>query len=145
MESKPDKGREAEPKKSQVLPYNHDCLIGLKSVTVHIEPLTKDAKSTGLDEMNLKTDVELKLQKHGITINSEDSLWPSADSASLYVIIKSSSTDDSNDIEYYLTVKVKTWGKTWAGKCPKKLFKDTALMHVKELMNDLILDYRALN
>jgi len=49
--------------------FQRDALRGLKEISVIIEDLGGDARSGGLREAQLRTDVELSLRRNGITVS----------------------------------------------------------------------------
>ena len=59
---------QASPIQGQTSPYEDETLRGLKAVNVTVEDLGSEAEQGGLDRRMIKTDVELRLRKAGITI-----------------------------------------------------------------------------
>ena len=139
-------------------------LVGIKGINVYIG-LGKDAKSAGLTEEQLKTDVELKLRLAGIKVNSIE------DAVQLSVQIVARSYDAELSILHSAEIKLKqqvrlcrniytaidslsgygqtvnatTWNNGTAGTCPTTEFPESVRKNVKDSMDEFINDYLTAN
>ncbi len=164
MKSQYDKAIEAEQARIYEMPLDAQSFVGLEGIWVEIIDLCEDAKSTGLTEEMLKTDVELKLRLARITINSQEEFIASDDWAKLLVNIKSGSGDDSPDMGYsirvelfqkvvlvrspFISVMGPTWGSSCLGvcsKCSKSDFPEIARKGVKDLVDMFLKNYLSAN
>ena len=143
------------------LPYQVGSLVGVEGISILIERLYEDAKATGLTREQVKTDIELKLRRAGIKVNSEQEWLASEDRAELYVRTNTTNSDSSRNRVYAISLELKqnvtlargpyakvmgaTWDKAYVGICPKSKFPDIARQAVKDLTDKFISDYLAAN
>ncbi len=156
-----DKAAIAELERTYKLRVDARSLIGVKSIYVLVEGLKEDAKSAGLTEEQLKTDIELKLQLAGIKVNSREESLASKDGAHIYVNINTFGDKGSPFIMYhaslvftqrvtvlrspFTTVFGTTWSKGAVGIRSRSKFPETAQQAVKELVDIFLNNYLTAN
>jgi hypothetical protein len=150
-----------EEERIQKLPNHIQSLVGVKGICVLINNLPNRAKSTGLTEEQLQTDVELKLRQAGIKVNSWEEYHASEDMAYVFVNITTASHNDSPTIvsricvnftqrvrllrSPFTTVLASTWEKSRLCMPAKKEFPEEARKQVKNRMDYFIRDYLKAN
>ncbi len=143
------------------LPKYIQSLAGIKGVVVLIENLNNAARSTGLTEKQVITDVELKLGLAGIKVNSMEEYHASEDRACIFVDIKTVSNNDSPTIvssicvdltqevrllrSPFTTVLAKTWEQQRLCMATKGEFPEEARKKVKASMDKFIRHYLTAN
>ncbi len=150
-----------EEERIRKLPVKIRNLVGVKGIYVAVEMLNENAKSAGLTEKQLKTDVELKLRLAGIKVNSEEEWKASKDGAFIYVNINSTEVYEIDHMIYSATIKLNqdvmlvrapytrvpgtTWEESYTGIYPKSKFQEQARKTVKDYVDEFINDYLTAN
>lgn len=151
----------AERERIAKLPIDIKSLVTLKGVNVFVVPLKEDARSAGLTEEQLKTDVESKLRLAGIKVNSREEMLATKDQVYIYVNVNTVSYKDSPGIAYsyfvgfkqqamlvrspFTTVAGVTWEVRLLGMCPKTKFPDITRQRIKDCAAKFIKDYFTAN
>lgn len=105
--------------------FSHDqkALVGLKGVFVLVENIRPEAERLGLTQDQIKTDVELRLRKAGLTVLTQKEAYGVPGQPALYVNVNTAIRPGSGHCAFGITVELcekvivergfKTWGATW--------------------------------
>ena len=136
-------------------------LFGVNGIWVHATYLQNTARSAGLTEDQIKSDVEKELRLAGIKVNSPEECIASEDEACLYMRVETSHEKDIPFVFYYVSVvfnqevlllrrpRGKVTGATWQtgvlGKCARDEFAKVARDEAISCVGMFIDNYRVAN
>jgi hypothetical protein len=144
---------------SNELTFIQRMLVGLSGVCVMVSPIDKEGKRLGLTEEQIKTDVELQLQKAGIRVLTEKESLHTKGSPSLVIEVSAHQMEPTTGLAVYWVhvnllenaklvrgpyYSVITWNGQIMGSVGKK---NTREIHkeLADLVDEFINDYLKAN
>jgi hypothetical protein len=107
------------PGVSHALTLKQKALIGLKGVGIDIVKTSPEAKSLGLTENQIKTDVELRIRKAGIRVLTDEERQETPGFPFLQVAVTTMVSQDRGLMVFSIAVDLVEWvmlargGETW--------------------------------
>jgi hypothetical protein len=151
---------DAELDRVEKLSSEVKSLYGVKGIYVLVEELHEGAKTTGLTEKQLTTDIELKLRLAGIKVNTRKEAI--ASNGRPYLLVNITAVGDEYGYSYFVSLEFKqtvhlerkskllivaatTWGRGRVGSRSKSQLKGGIRDSVKDKVDLFLNDYLTAN